>query len=280
MHLLLSIPSEKSTSFKLCVYFKNHCVQKCLCSFYFQDKKHWCCIPASPPIPPPQEVWCSGTNLLQYFEVNIYLLEKSEFRMEKVSEKQGSSAVDVSIAMMAAFFRHCTRAAAVAAGCTPEKHSIVAGYLICRAMIWTYIINEGLSTVSNPGASLMPTKQVTAQIEQHSTVQGKWFTRVCPVRTNPKSHCCQQSTAAGTTKPEAKCVDDSWSCESDDESADDTNTTSRKSYLHHSQIGLEQIRKLARKKWLPLCLALGESCAWKTKMVTLKTSIWSSQKRL
>lgn len=106
MHLLLSIPSEKSTSFKLCVYFKNHCVQKCLCSFYFQDKKHQCCIPASPPIPPPQEVWCSRTNLLQYFEVNIYLLEKSEFRMEKVSEKQGSSAVDVSIAMMAAFFWH------------------------------------------------------------------------------------------------------------------------------------------------------------------------------
>lgn len=80
----------------------------------------------------------------------------------------------------------------------------------------------------------MPTKQVTAQIEQHSTVQGKWFTRVCPVKTNPKSHCCQQSTAAGTTKPEAKCIDDSWACESDDESADDTNTTSRKSYLHHS----------------------------------------------
>lgn len=121
--------------------------------------------------------------------------------------------------------------------------------------------------MSNPGASLMPTKQVTAQIEQHSTVQGKWFARVCPVRTNPKSGCCQQSTAAGITKPEAKCVDNSWSCESDDESADDTNTTSRKSYLHHSRIGLEQIRKLARKKWLPLCLALGESCAWKTRMV-------------
>lgn len=229
------------------------------------------------PVPPPQEVWCSGTNLLQYLEVNIYLLEKSEFRMEKVSEKQGSSAVDASIPMMAAFFRHCSRAAA---GRTPDKQSIVTGhFLVSWAATWTYIINKGLSTVSDPRASLTPTKQVTAQIEHHSTVQGKWFTRVCPVRTNPKSCCCQQSAAAGTTKPEAKCVDNSWSCESDDESADDTNTT-RKSYLHHSQIGLEQIRKLARKKWLPLCLALGESCAWKMRMVTLKTSIWSAQKRL
>lgn len=258
------------------------CLQKCFCSFYFQDKKHWCCNSSLPtPAPPPQEVWCSGTNLLQYLQVNIYLLENSEFRMEKVSEKQGSSAVDISIPTMAAFFRHCTRAAAVTADCTPDKHSIVTvHFLSCRAVIWTYIINEGLSTMSDPGASLMPTKQVTAQTEHHSTVQGKWFTRVCPVRTNPKSGCCQQSTAAGITKPEAKCVDNSWSCESDDESADDVNTTSRKSCLHHSQIGLEQIRKLARKKWLPLCLALGESCAWKTRMVTLKTSIWSFQKRL
>lgn len=32
--------------------------------------------------------------------------------MEKVSEKQGSSAVDISIAIADAFFRHCTRAAA------------------------------------------------------------------------------------------------------------------------------------------------------------------------
>lgn len=173
--------------------------------------------------------------------------------MEKVSEKQGSSAVDISIPTMAAFFRHCTRAAAVTADCTPDKHSIVTvHFLSCRAVIWTYIINEGLSTMSDPGASLMPTKQVTAQTEHHSTVQGKWFTRVCPVRTNPKSGCCQQSTAAGITKPEAKCVDNSWSCESDDESADDVNTTSRKSCLHHSQIGLEQIRKLARKVIAPL----------------------------
>lgn len=60
------------------------------------------------PIPPPQEVWCSGTNLLQYLQVNIYLLEKSEFRMEKVSEKQGSSAVESAFLWwMAAFFRHC-----------------------------------------------------------------------------------------------------------------------------------------------------------------------------
>lgn len=200
--------------------------------------------------------------------------------MEKVNEKQGSSAVDISIPTMAAFCRHCSRAAAVAADCTADTHSTGTAQLLgCRAVIWTYIIHEGLSTMSHPGASLMPTKQVTAQIEQHSTVQGKWFTGVCPVRTNPKSGCCQQSTAAGITKPEAKCVDNSWSCESDDESADDTNTTSRKSCLHHSRIGLEQIRKLARKKWLPLCLALGESCAWKTRMVTLKTSIWSSQKR-
>lgn len=100
------------------------------------------------------------------------------------------------------------------------------------------VVDGGLSTTSNPRASLMPTEQVTAQTEQHSTVQGQLFARVCPVRTAPKSGCCQQSTAAGITKPEAKCVDDSWSCESD-ESADDTNTTSRKSYLHHSQIGLE-----------------------------------------
>lgn len=198
--------------------------------------------------------------------------------MEKVSEKQGSSAVDISIPVMAAFFRHCSRAAAVS---HPDKHSIVTGHCLgCRAVIWTSIILEGLSTTSNPRASLMPTKQETAQLQHHSTVQGKWFTRVCPVRTNPKSGCCQQSTAAGITMPEAKCVEDSWSCESDDESADDTNTTSRKSCLHHSQIGLEQIRKLARKKWLPLCLALGESCAWKTRMVTLKISILSSQKRL
>lgn len=146
--------------------------------------------------------------------------------MEKVGKKQGSSGVVISILMMAAFFRHCTRAAAVAADRTADKHSTVTVHsLICRAVIWTYVIDEGLSTMSDPGASLMPTKQVTAQIEQHSTVQGKWFTTVCPVRTNPQSGCCQLSTAAGITKPEAKCVDDSWSCESDDESADDTNTT-------------------------------------------------------
>lgn len=88
------------------------------------------------PVPPPQEVWCSRTNLPQYLHINIYLLEKSEFRMEKVSEKQGSPAVDISIPMMAAFFRHCPRGAAAAADCTPDKHSIVTvHFLICRAVI-------------------------------------------------------------------------------------------------------------------------------------------------
>lgn len=107
--------------------------------------------------------------------------------MEKVSEKQGSSAVDISIPMMAAFLRHCSRAAAVS---HPDKHSIVTGHCLgCRAVIWTSIIHEGLSTTSDPTASLMPTKQETAQLQQHSTVQGKWFTKVCPVRTNPKSGC-------------------------------------------------------------------------------------------
>lgn len=87
------------------------------------------------PVPPPQEVWCSGTNLLQYLLVNTHLLEKSEFKMEKVSEKQGSSAVDTSIPMMAAFFRHCTRAAAGAADHTPDKHSTVTvHFLVCRAV--------------------------------------------------------------------------------------------------------------------------------------------------
>lgn len=37
MHLLLSIPSEKSTSFKMCVYLKNHLCTKV---FVFQDKNH------------------------------------------------------------------------------------------------------------------------------------------------------------------------------------------------------------------------------------------------
>lgn len=94
MHLLLSIPSEKSTSFKLRVYLKNHLCTKVLCSFDFQDKKHWWCIPASPPVPTS-----TGSLVLRNQPPAVlrgkYLLEKSEFRMEKVSEKQGSSAVDI-----------------------------------------------------------------------------------------------------------------------------------------------------------------------------------------
>lgn len=108
-----------------------------------------------------------------------------------------------------------------------------------ESYILTYIIDEWLSTVSDRLVILMPTKQVTAEKEHHITVQRKWFARVCPVRMNLKSSCYLQSTAAGITKPEAKRVNDSWSCESNDESADDANTTNGKSKLHDLLTGLE-----------------------------------------
>lgn len=93
----------------MCVYLKNRLCTKVFVWFLFSRQKTLMLHSSLPtPIPPPQEGWCSGTNLLQYLQVNIYLLEKSEFRMEKISEKQGSSAIDISIAMMAAFFRRCT----------------------------------------------------------------------------------------------------------------------------------------------------------------------------
>lgn len=100
-----------------------------------------------------------------------------------------------------------------------------------ESYILTYIIDEWLSTINDQLAILMPTKQVTAEKEHHITVEGKWFARVCPERTSLKSSCYLQSTAAGITRQEAKCVNDSWSCESDDESADDANTTNGKSEL-------------------------------------------------
>lgn len=58
----------------------------------------------------------------------------------------------------------------------------------------------------------------TAWTSQHST--GQMIHRGLSSE-NKSRGCCQQSTAAGITKPEAKRVDNSWSCESDDESADD-----------------------------------------------------------
>lgn len=102
--------------------------------------------------------------------------------------------------MMAAFFRHCTRAAAVAADRTPDKHSMgTVHFLICQAVIWTYIINEGLSTMSDPGASLMPTKQVTAQTEHHSTGQmihkGLSSENKSKVRLLPTEHCSWNNQA-------------------------------------------------------------------------------------
>lgn len=68
------------------------------------------------------------------------------------------------------------------------------------------------------------------------------------MRTNLKSSCYLQSTAAGITKQEAKCVNDSWSCESNDESASDTNATNGNSKIHGLLMGLEQIRKLIKKE--------------------------------
>lgn len=49
----------------------------------------------------------------------------------------------------------------------------------------------------------------------------------------PTEHCGR------ITEQEAKGIKDSRSCESNDESADDTNTTNRKSKLHDLPMGLE-----------------------------------------
>lgn len=103
--------------------------------------------------------------------------------MEKVSEKQGSSTVDISIRMMTASFRHHNRAPAVAANRKMDKYSIfTVHFLVCRVMdldlhYWRTAQHHKQLAI------LMPTKQVTAEKEHHSTAQ-MIRRRVCPGRTN------------------------------------------------------------------------------------------------
>lgn len=160
--------------------------------------------------------------------------------MEKVSEKQGSSTVDMSIRMMAASSRHHNRAPAVAANRKMDKYSIFTVHFLICWVIYLNLHYRWMAQHRKRSASYFDAYKAGNSRERtshHSTVQMIW--RVCPVRMNLKSSCYLQSTAAGITKPEAKRVNDSWSCESNDESADDANTTNGKSKLHNLPTGLE-----------------------------------------
>lgn len=134
MHLLLSIPSEKSTSFKMCVYLKNHLFTKVFVLLLFSRQKN-----TDAAFQPPHPCSTSTGSLALRNQPPAVLIGKYLFtrkvRLEdgKGNEKQGSSAVDISIPMMAAFFRHCTTAAAVSH--TTQAQHVTGLFLGCRAVI-------------------------------------------------------------------------------------------------------------------------------------------------
>lgn len=210
-----------------------------------------------------------------------YLLEKSEFRMEKVSEKQDSSAVDISIPMMAAFFRHCTRAAAGAADRTPHKHSTVTvQFLVCRAVDLNlhYRWRAQHHEWSWSQFDAYKAGNSTDRTSQHSTGQmickGLSSENKSKVRLLPTEHCSWNNQARSQMHWRQLVLWVrwwiSWWHKHHKQEELPTSFTDR--------FGTDQ--KTSKKEVIAPLPSPRESCAWKTRMVTLKTSIWSSQKRL
>lgn len=119
--------------------------------------------------------------------------------MEKVSEKQGSSAVDISIPMMAAFFRHCTRAAAVAHTRQAQHCHRTFPRLSSRDLNFHYPWRAQHHERSQSQFDAYKAGNSTAPTSQHSTGQmihkGLSSENKSKVRLLPTEHCSWNNQA-------------------------------------------------------------------------------------
>lgn len=170
--------------------------------------------------------------------------------MEKVSVKQGSSTVDISILMMAASFRH-HRAPAVVGN--QKWTSTAFSQYISSAVESLNLHFQWMAQHRKQLASYFDAYKAGNSREgtsHHSTVQ-----MTCKSLSNENkaenSSCWLQSAAAGITEQEAKWVKDGWPCEAKDESADDANSTNRKSKLCVFTDGVGVDRTANKRKEAP-----------------------------
>lgn len=168
--------------------------------------------------------------------------------MEKESVKQGSSTVDISILMMAASFRHHNRAPAVVGNqkwtstafsqyisSAVESLNLHFQWMAQHRKQWASYLDAYKAGNSREGTSHHSTVQMTCKSlsnENKAENSSRWL----------------QSAAAGITEQGAKWGKGSWPCEAKGESADDANSTSRKSKVRVVTDGVGRDRTHKRKE--------------------------------
>lgn len=168
--------------------------------------------------------------------------------MEKESVKQGSSTVDISVLMMAASFRRNNRAPAVVGNqkwtstafsqyisSAVESLNLHFQWMAQHRKQWASYLDAYKAGNSGEGTSRHSTVQMTCKSlsnENKAENSSRWL----------------QSAAAGITEQGAKWGKGSWPCEAKGESADDANSTSRKSKVRVVTDGVGRDRTHKRKE--------------------------------